>query len=77
MAKVIKRSGEEVTVDVTVLLGGGLLEIEAAILEASNAVGRCDIEEALRLFDTDGSALCIGESKMIARGGDPKEYQTP
>jgi hypothetical protein len=77
MAKVIKRSGEEVTVEVTVQLRGSLLEMEAAILEASNAVGRCATEEALQRFDTDGSALRIGEIKLTARGRDPKEYQTP
>jgi hypothetical protein len=77
MAKVVKRSGEEVTVEVTVWLRGSLLEMEAAILEASNAVGCCATEEALQRFDTDGSALRIGEIKLTARGRDPKEYQTP
>jgi hypothetical protein len=71
MAKVVKRSGEEVTVEVTVRLRGSLLEMEAAILEASNAVGRCATEEALQHFDTDGSALRIGEIKLTARGRDP------
>ena len=77
MATVVKRSGEEVTVEVTVRLSGSLLEMEGAIQEATNAVGRCVTEEALERFDTDGSALRIGEIKLTARGRDPKEYQTP
>jgi hypothetical protein len=51
--------------------------MEAAILEASNAVGRCATEEALQRFDTDGRAIRVGEIKLTARGRDPKEYQTP
>ena len=57
MAKVLRRSGTEVTLEVTVDLRGTLLEMEGAIQEASNAVGRCATEEALRRFDTDGSPL--------------------
>lgn len=77
MATVVRRSGGEVTVEVTVRLSGSLLEMEAAILEASNAVGRCATEEALQRFDTDGRAIRVGEIKLTARGRDPKEYQTP
>ena len=36
MAKVLSRSGNEVTVSVTVRLGGSLLEMEEAIREATN-----------------------------------------
>jgi hypothetical protein len=77
MAAVVRRSGEEVTVEVTVRLGGSLLDMEGAIQEASNAVGRCATEEALKRFDTDGSPIRVGEIKLTARGRDPKEYQTP
>ena len=77
MARVVRRSGEEVTVEVTVRLGGSLLDMEGAIQEASNAVGRCATEEALKRFDTDGSPIRVGEIKLTARGRDPKEYQTP
>jgi len=44
MTQVVSRSGDEVTIAVTVRLSGSLLEMEAAILEASNAVGRCATE---------------------------------
>ncbi len=51
--------------------------MEAAIQAATNAVGRCVTEEALKRFDTDGSPIRVGEIKLTARGRDPKEYQTP
>jgi len=76
VAKVVERVGEEVTVAVTIRLSGSLLEMEGAILEATNAVGRCVTEEALTRFDTDGGAIRVGEIKLTARGRDPKEYQT-
>ncbi|MBK1702738.1 hypothetical protein CKO22_18125, partial [Thiococcus pfennigii] len=63
MATVVKRSGEEVTVEVTVRLRGSLLEMEGAIQEAANAVGCCATEEALKRFDADGSPIRIGEIK--------------
>jgi len=51
--------------------------MEGAIQEASNAVGRCATEEALRRFDTDGSAIRVGAMKLTARGRDAKDYQSP
>jgi hypothetical protein len=77
VTKVVRRSGDAVTVEVTVRLNGSLLEMEAAIQEATNAVGCCVTEEALKRFDTDGSPMRVGEIKLTARGRDPKEYQTP
>ena len=77
MAKVVRRSGKEVTIEVTVKLGGTLMEMEETIQEASNAVGCCATEEALKRFDTDGSPIRVGPLKLTARGRDPKRYQTP
>jgi hypothetical protein len=77
MAEVISKSGQELTVAVTVRLTGSLLEMEAAIQEATNAVGCCITEEALQRFDSDGSPIRVGPLKLTARGRDPKPYQTP
>lgn len=77
MTQVIRHSGEEVTVEVTVRLDGSLLQMEGAIQEATNAVGRCVSEEALKRFDTDGQPIRVKDTKLTARGRDPKEYQTP
>ena len=75
--KIVRISGDEVTVEVTVRLSGSLLDMERAIQEATNAVGRGATEEALTRFDADGSAIRLGAIKLTARGRDPKEYQTP
>jgi hypothetical protein len=77
VTQVVRRSGEEVTIEVTVRLSGSLLEMEEAILEATNAVGCCATEEALGRFDTDGSPIRVGETKLTARGRHPKVYQSP
>jgi len=74
VAKILSRSGDEVTVAVTVRLGGSLLEMEAAIQEAANALGCCATEEALKRFDADGSPIRVGAVKFTARGRDPKAY---
>jgi hypothetical protein len=77
VTKVVRRSGDAVTVEVTVRLSGSLLDMDGAIQEAVHAVGRCVTEEALQRFDTDGRPIRLGEIKRTARGRDPKEYQTP
>jgi hypothetical protein len=63
-------------VEVTAGLGGTLLEMDAAIQEASNAVGCCATEEALKRFDTDRSPIRVGEIKLTARGRGAKDYQS-
>jgi hypothetical protein len=66
-----------VKVELQFALRGSLLEMEEAILEATNAVGRRATEEALKDFDTDGSPIRVGETKLTARGRNAKDYQTP
>ena len=63
MVEVVSRSGNEVTVSVTVRLAGSLLEMEDAIQEATNAVGCRLTEAALGRFDTDGSPIRVGPLK--------------
>jgi hypothetical protein len=77
MATIIQRANGEVTFQITVPLGGTLLEMEETIQGAVNDLGRCATEEALQRFDTDGSPLRLGQVKWTARSRDPKEYQTP
>jgi len=77
VANIVGRTGDEVTVAVTVRLQGTLLEMEAAIQGAVNEVGCCVTQAALARFDADGSPIRVGAIKLTARGRDPKEYQTP
>jgi hypothetical protein len=77
MATLIQRENDEVTFQVTVRLGGTMLEMEAAIQAAVNDLGRDATAEALQRFDTDGSPITLGPIKWTARSRDGKSYQTP
>ena len=77
MATLIQRENDDVTFQVTVRLGGRMPEMEAAILEAVNDLGRSATEEALQRFDTDGSPIQLGAIKWTARSRDGDTYQTP
>ena len=77
MAEIIARNGNELTIQVTIKLIGSLMEMENSILDSGNEVGCLATTEALQKFDTDGSPIKLGETKMTARAKDNKTYQTP
>ena len=76
-AEVISVKEDQVTLQVEIKLGGTMLEMEASIQEAINAVGTLATREALHRFDTDGTDLAIGGEKWTSKGCLPKVYQTP
>jgi hypothetical protein len=77
MAEIITRTATELTIQVTVKLSGSLLDMENAILDSCNEMGCLATTEALQKFDTDGSPLKLGDTKLTARAKDNKTYQTP
>ena len=77
MAKIIARNDNELTIQVTIKLIGSLLEMENTILDSCNEIGCLATTEALKRFDTDGSPIKWGDTKMTARDKDNKTYQTP
>ena len=77
MAEIISRNANELTIQVTVKLSGSLLDMENAILDGCNEMGCLATTEALQKFDTDGSPLKLGDTKLTARAKDNKTYQTP
>jgi hypothetical protein len=77
MAEIIARNATEITIQVTVKLTGSLLDMENAILDSCNEMGCLATTEALQKFDTDGSPLKLGGTKLTARAKDNKTYQTP
>ena len=77
MAEIIARNDNELTIQVTIKLTGSLLEMENTILDGCNEIGCLATTEALKRFDTDGSPIKMGETKMTARDKDNKTYQTP
>jgi hypothetical protein len=61
----------------TVKLTGSLMEMENAILDSCNEMGCLATAEALQKFDTDGSPIKLGDTKLTVRAKDNKTYQTP
>lgn len=72
VTQLVRRSGDEVTVEVTARLSGSLVEMQGAIMEASNTVRRCATEEALSRSDTDGIPIRVDEPKLTARARHPR-----
>ncbi len=77
MADIIARNGNELTIQITLQLSGSLLEMENTILNSCNEIGCLATTEALQKFDTDGSPIKWGSTKMTVRDKDNKTYQTP
>ena len=61
--------GNKVKLTVEITLGGGMLDSEEGIQEALNAAGRVATEQALKRFDTDGSAI-------VREGGELDEQRS-
>jgi hypothetical protein len=76
-ATIVAQEGQRVKVEVSVELSGSMLHTEEAIQGALNEAGTLLTGEALRYFDTDGSALEIGGDVWRTKGQQPKAYQTP
>ncbi len=77
MAKIVERRGTHFTVQVTIAYQSSMLDFEESIQEGVNQVGLVATEEALSQFDTDGSAIVVGRSKLTSKGKESKRYQTP
>jgi hypothetical protein len=75
--EIITREGTQLTLQVRVDISGSMLQAEERILEACNEVGCVATQETLQRFDTDGSAIVMGEVKWTAKTHDNKVYQTP
>ena len=75
--KLIAVEGETVRIELNIKLSRSMLESEEAILNALNEAGCLATGEALKRFDTDGSAIVIGGIKWTSKGEEPKYYQTP
>jgi hypothetical protein len=75
--KLIAVEGDTVRMELNIKLSRSMLESEETILNALNEAGCRATGEALKRFDTDGSAIVIGGMKWTSKGEEPKYYQTP
>ena len=76
-AEVVAQEGNRVTFQITVDIGGSLLQAEEAILAACNELGCRATVAALRRFDTEGEPIVLGGEKWTAKCRDRKVYQSP
>lgn len=66
-AKITKRRGSMLTIELSLDLNGSMLDMENHIQEELNKAGCLATVEALKKFDTDGSAILIAKTKLTAR----------
>ena len=77
-ASIVEKNAEFVTIQIQVpLITSSLLESEETIQRALNEAGTLATGEALKQFDTDGSALEVAGERWTSKGKLPKTYQTP
>ncbi|NKC11988.1 MAG: hypothetical protein GKR94_07240 [Gammaproteobacteria bacterium] len=76
-AEIVERSHATVTLQVTISLDPkSMLRSEEAIRDALNNAGCLAAEQVLKQFDTDGSAIILGDIKLTSKGLYHKTYQT-
>jgi hypothetical protein len=76
-ARVTKSNGTAVTIELTIDIGGAMLQAEEAICAALNEAGVVATAAALTRFDADGEPIVIGGEKWTAKAPEGKYYQTP
>lgn len=77
-ASITARDTDFVTVEIKIpLSAASLLESEETIQRVLNEAGTLATGEALKQFDTDGSAIEMAGTPWTSKGALPKTYQTP
>jgi hypothetical protein len=76
-AAIVDRTATTLTLQITVTFDRSMLAFEEHLQEQLHAAGLLATGAALQRFDTDGSPLQIGDSKLTSKGRLLKEYQTP
>jgi hypothetical protein len=76
-AKITSRTDNNLVIEITLPLARSMLEGEGHIEQALNEAGSLATGELLKCFDTDGSAIQMGSTKLTSKGQVEKPYQTP
>lgn len=76
-AKITSRTEDTLIIEITLPLARSMLEGEGRIEQALNEAGSLATGELLKCFDTDGSAIQMGSTKLTSKGQVEKPYQTP
>jgi len=76
-AKIKSQTDDTLVIEITLPLERSMLEGEVCIEQALNEAGALATGELLKCFDTDGSAIQMGSTKLTSKGQVEKPYQTP
>ena len=76
-AEIIKSDSNSVTIQVTIPLDKDMLSSEVSIQQFVNQAGLLATQYSLSRFDTDGTAITLGERKFTGKGQQSKTYQCP
>jgi len=76
-ATIISSNDKEITLQVTIPCYNSMLEFENAIQDSLNQCGVAATGIALERFDTDGSPIIMGTTKLTSKGKVNKVYQSP
>jgi hypothetical protein len=76
-ATIIARSPTSFTLQVEVPYNDSMLGFEETLQQRLNEAGVMATAEGLKQFDTDGSPISVGATKLTSKGPVEKDYQTP
>jgi hypothetical protein len=76
-AEIKSKTDHQLIVEVTIPFEKSMLASEGRIEQALSEAGSLATGELLKRFDTDGSAIQMGSTKLTSKGQVEKPYQTP
>ena len=76
-ATIVARTEDAFTIQVEIPYGPSMLDAEETLQQRLNEAGTLATAEILQRFDTDGSPIQVGDTKLTSKGKLLKEYQTP
>src|SRR3954447_9205759 len=76
-ATIIARTSTTFTLQLEIPYDGSMLDFEEALQRRINEAGVVATAEGLKQFDTDGSPITVGATKLTSKGRVEKDYQTP
>src|SRR5512144_1670877 len=74
---IIARKPTSFTLQVEVPYNDSMLGFEETLQQRLNEAGVVATAEGLKQFDTDGSPISVGSTKLTTKGPAEKDYQTP
>src|SRR5438270_2839012 len=76
-ATIIARTSTSFTLQVEIPYSDSMLDFEETLQERLHDAGVIATAEGLQQFDTDGSPITVGATKLTSKGPVEKGYQTP